>query len=289
MKKESILKSNSCLRWPGGKGFMAPIIQEYYRPYEQTHRFVEVFAGGLSLSFYLQPKVGVLANDINWALINFYQQLQLDSAVDLPMENKEELFYELRKEFNDLKKTILADNPDTVYGEKIAKNSSQKDLKKLSDLFYFLNRYAFNGLYRENKRGEFNAPFANYKYSKGENDLSKFQGVIKNWQFVSGDFTKLSIDDSDFLFLDPPYTNVEFTSYNKDGFTWDDQVRMVEWLKKSARNNPQIITNQYSDRIIELYKEYGYTIIDNKRNKNFKGKNSEESKKEILATKNLLT
>ena len=61
----------------------------------------------------------------------------------------------------------------------------------------------------------------------------------------------------DFVYADPPY-DVEFTSYAKEGFTWDDQVRLAEWLAKHP--GPVVLSNQATERVVRLYTELGFTL-----------------------------
>lgn len=261
-------KGISPIRWTGGKSSLTPKIGEYYQKFK-GYRIVEPFAGGLAISFSLCPEKA-LANDLNWNLINFYKAIKKDGRVSVPMLNEEALYYELRTEFNNLKKTP---------------NGNER---RLAELFYFLNRFGFNGLYRENRKGEYNVAWAAYKYSGGLSDLSTYSAKIQNWEFQSGDFSALKIEKNDFLFVDPPYDDT-FTSYTKEQFSYEDQIRLVKWLDEVAPTNPVIITNQNTERMRELYIEYGYEILESKRPKNFKGKNSEESKKEIMAVRNVGT
>ena len=64
-------------------------------------------------------------------------------------------------------------------------------------------------------------------------------------------------DRDDFIYADPPY-DVQFTSYSKENFGWDDQVRLAQWLARHP--GPVVLSNQATDRIRELYKDLGYTV-----------------------------
>ena len=72
-----------------------------------------------------------------------------------------------------------------------------------------------------------------------------------------GSFDKLSLDSDDFVYADPPY-DVEFTQYAKEGFTWDDQVRLASYL--ADHPGPVILSNQATERIIKLYEGLGFTL-----------------------------
>jgi site-specific DNA-adenine methylase len=71
---------------------------------------------------------------------------------------------------------------------------------------------------------------------------------------VQGDFAELEIEPDDFIYADPPY-DVEFTQYSKDAFTWEDQVRVAEWLARHP--GPVVLSNQATERIVKLYRKLG--------------------------------
>jgi len=54
-----------------------------------------------------------------------------------------------------------------------------------------------------------------------------------------------------------PY-DVEFTEYSQNGFTWDDQVRLAQWLAKHP--GPVVASNQATKRIVELYRGLGFQL-----------------------------
>ena len=52
--------------------------------------------------------------------------------------------------------------------------------------------------------------------------------------------------------------DVEFTTYSAGGFSWDDQKRTAKFL--AAHRGPEVISNQATARIIELYEELGFEL-----------------------------
>ena len=64
-----------------------------------------------------------------------------EEYISLDNENRKIYYYEKREEYNNLKINIEENN-----------------IEKAS-LFIFLNKTCFNGLYRVNKKGEFNVPY----------------------------------------------------------------------------------------------------------------------------------
>ncbi len=180
------------------------------------------------------------------------------------MENEEVCFYRNRKRFNQL----IAD--------------SQSKSTEAAQLFYYLNRTCFNGLCRFNKSGEFNVPFGTHKAITYVRDFSQFRGVFKKWAFTNRDIESMEIRPNDFIYADPPY-DVEFTTYSAGGFSWDDQVRTAEWL--AVHPGPVVLSNQATNRIVELYKKLGFAItyLDGPRRISCTGDRS--TAKEVLALK----
>lgn len=260
------------LQWTGGKRHHV----EYVEPIWSKHshrRMIEPFAGGLAISFSFNCNK-VLANDINKNLINFYQCIQKDPIIDIDMLNEEEYYYNCREEFN----SNIVNYPDILTAPETIR-------RRHGELFYYLNRHSFNGLYRENSSGAMNAPYGKNKNAYGLKDLSYYKEKIKDWEFVSGDFSAIKLNNNeDIIFADPPYLT-DFTSYNKAGFNWLDQIRVCEWLRDFT--GPVMICNQRIPETEVLYREYGYNLIETRRRNNFKGKTSDESKQEIMAVKNV--
>lgn len=259
------------IKYVGSKLRHDRFIRPIWEKFSNTHKFVELFAGSMALSFLFEPKLGAVGNDFNWQLINFWNYLKESGGqFKLEMSNESEAYYNNRSRYNSLV---------------LNKELKVSDFNELAELFYYLNRHGFNGLYRVNKSGEFNVSFANYDHANGLQDLSLWSNKIKNWEFFAGDFENFIFDDNDFIFADPPYFDVEFKSYTNNGFSFEDHERLVKFLAK--RKNPIIITNQDSPEMRNLYYNYGYEIKEISRPKNFRGKNTKESKMEIMATRNI--
>jgi DNA adenine methylase len=180
-----------------------------------------------------------LLNDVNPHLINFYRWLKSGLKIEIEMKNASRLFYRHRTRFNKL----LATNNEG--GQEAA------------SLFYYLNRTGYNGLCRFNRKGEFNVPFGSHRKINYVDDFSDFTSVFADWEFINSDFEEIPLESEDFVYADPPY-DVDFTSYSKGGFSWDDQKRAAEWLAK--HKGPVILVNQDTKRISDCYKSLGYEI-----------------------------
>jgi len=252
------------LKWAGGKRWQVPHVLRLWRAHSDR-RLVEPFCGGLAVTLGLLPKRALL-NDINPHVINFYRWLKRGLKTNLPMGNDDSTYYRHRKRFNAL----------------LASGSARS--KEAAALFYYLNRTGYNGLCRFNSQGGFNVPFGRYVTIPYKHDFSPYQRLFANWEFRSQDCEKLKLRPEDFVYADPPY-DVEFTSYSKEGFTWDDQVRTAEWLAK--HRGPVVLSNQATRRIVALYRKLGFKLIKLDAPRRISCNGDRTPAKEVLALKNL--
>ncbi|HCW50778.1 MAG TPA: adenine methyltransferase [Clostridiales bacterium] len=229
------------LKWAGGKRWLL----QYLRPVWKDHahrRLVEPLGGGLAITLGLRPQRAWI-NDINPHLINFYRWVK--QGLDLPFSEKDhnpEAYYRYRARFNQL----------------IANGGATS--KEAAQLFYYLNRTCYNGLCRFNASGEFNVPFGKYKRIQYARGFPHHEEAFKEWEFTCGDFEKMTgLEPEDFIYADPPY-DVEFTKYAKDGFSWEDQERLAQWLAK--HQGPVVISNQATARVKDLYALHGYLMYE---------------------------
>ena len=236
-KKNASHQLKPPLKWAGGKRWLLDELQHKFWKKHQHRRLVEPFCGGLSVALGLNPKTALL-NDVNPALINFYQQLRKGLHVDMLFENDEAAYYQCRDEFNRL-------------------NGDPKAVKRSAQLFYYLNRTGYNGLCRFNKKGGYNVPFGRYKHINYQRDFSDYQPVFARWQFSCVDFANLALHDDDFIYADPPY-DTPFRQYAQPGFDWADQERLAYWLLE--HKGPVLLSNQATERIIKLYKQCGFKL-----------------------------
>jgi DNA adenine methylase len=227
------------LKWAGGKRWLIPYLAKLWGTH-QARRLVEPFCGGLAVVLSLRPKRALL-NDINPHAIEFYLWLKRGLRVDDAVEftNDEISYYQRRSRFNEL---ICSGGAGSA---------------EAAALFYYLNRTCYNGLCRFNSRGLFNVPFGSYKWINYQRDFTIYRSIFRSWHFSSGDFSQVALQPGDFVYADPPY-DVEFRSYSKEGFRWEDQVRLAEWLAK--HQGPTVISNQATDRILRLYDRLGLQL-----------------------------
>ena len=147
--------------------------------------------------------------------------IEKTDALFSPENNTETKFYELREQFNAL---------------------DLKDIKK-SALFIYLNKHAFNGLCRYNRKGFFNVPFGRYKAPKCPvEQMRAFSVKAKFATFKCQDFERTFKETlkGDVIYCDPPYVPLSitssFTSYSKDDFDMGDQSRLAKSAIASQSN-----------------------------------------------------
>ena len=179
-------------------------------------------------------------NDANRHLINFYRWLQRGLVIAVPQKNDETYYYEARERFNAL---IAAGRDET---------------REAASLFYYLNRTGYNGLCRFNKSGYFNVPFGRYGQINYVRDFRPYAPLLTGWTLSDGGFAALDVAAGDFIYADPPY-DVEFRSYSRHGFSWEDQERLARWL--AGHDGPVVASNQATERILALYAGLGFEIM----------------------------
>lgn len=245
------------LKWAGGKRQILREIVALMPKDFRNRTFHEPFFGGGAVTFWMEPEKGTI-NDINPKLINFYVVVRdhVDELIEDAKNHKndKEYFYKARAEFNE-----------------IVTNGFEIPNIRLASLLLYLNKTAFNGLYRENRKGEFNVPFGRYKNPKivDEERLRKASEVLKKLDIHNEDFTYIlrEANPGDLVYFDPPYHPVSetasFTSYSKEDFSREDQKRLRDiCLKLHEKGIYFILSNSYVKPVRGLYEGIeGFEIL----------------------------
>lgn len=261
------------IKWVGGKAGNWQAIKEMLPP--TYNRYYEPFLGGGAILLELNPKEAYV-NDINSELINMYIQVR---------EDVEGVIKELSK--LDYNHSVWPDPKEYYYAVRsiFNRHRGEKTIEQAA-AFIYLNKHCFNGLYRENSKGEFNVPF-NGKKAGGSFDAEHLREVSKqihDVMFMNCDFEDCVYyaDKEDFIFIDPPYDN-SFTDYTSAGFERDQQVRVANMFKKlSDKGCYCMLTNHDTPLIRDLYKDYNIKVIDVRRSINRNG--NDRKGKEVIIT-----
>jgi DNA adenine methylase len=239
------------LKWAGGKGQLLKQYKEFLPLRKQIRRYFEPFIGSAAVFFYLQPSNALLA-DSNKILIETYRVIQndVDNLIRVlgNHKNDETYFYQVR-----------------------ALNPNQMSVVERAARFIYLNKTCYNGLYRENKKGEFNVPFGRYANPTicDPERLRTASRALQGVELSIADFEEATAgcDIGDFIYFDPPYIPItatsSFTSYNRDGFTVNDHVRLAETFHRLASKGCSVmLSNSSAPLVYDLYSGRGYTITE---------------------------
>lgn len=277
MYEDSEKKVEPIIKWAGGKRKLIKDIIPFIP--KKIDRYFEPFLGGGSLLFFLTPYKATI-NDLNNELMNFYEVVKLypkeliDKLKEFKEKDNEEFYYEVRR-----KKEILTGNEveNKVYQ---------------ATRFLYLNKRGFNGLYRVNKKGEFNVPYGKSKNTDivNESKIIKMSNYFNNNDitFYSKDYKEVvkEAKKGDFIYFDPPYLPISptssFISYTSSGFSLNDQKELVEVCKDLKKKGVNfILSNSYSDVTLNLYKDFDVHVVSTRRQISSKS-SSRKVVKEIL-------
>jgi DNA adenine methylase len=245
-------KIHPFLKWAGGKARLASsIVSLVPRSYR---KYIEPFVGGGAIFFATCPVSAVLS-DSNDELINCYEVVRnscselVDSLKSLSgMKYCAESYYSLRSQ----------------------KIPSSDKIKRAARLIY-LNRTSFNGLYRVNRKGDYNTPFGSYRTLSlpARESLFKANHVLQNASLRTGDFEDVLLKNAergDFVYLDPPYPPVgkysDFNRYTMNFFQPEDHARLARTIKELDEIGCKfILSNAEHPLIRELYNESKFRIL----------------------------
>ena len=236
------------LRWAGGKSKLVKSLVDFVPASNSYGCYFEPFVGAGALFFHMGPREAVLS-DINTDLINCYRQIaehpdKVWNLLQVHREfNSKEYYYQIRSQ----------------------------ELKKLKPIeqaarFIYLNKAAFNGIYRVNRQGVFNVPYG--PSSKGpalpkKSLLEVASGLLKRVNLLAADYREVckSAKRNDFVYLDPPYppTNgtAYFTHYTADRFNWDDQREVSKVFRNLDRRGCLVMmSNSDREEIRSMFQGY---------------------------------
>ena len=172
-------------------------------------------------------------------------------------------------------------NEEEYFYKVRAKDWTECDDIEAAARMIYLNRTCFNGLYRLNRKGQFNTPFGRYKNPTicNEEKIRAASEVLQNAEIVCGDYLdvlKKYAKKNDFVFLDPPYVPIseyaDFKRYTKEQFYEEDQINLANEVHRLVRNGCKVmLTNSNHPLVHELYGKYKIEVIQTKRNINRNG------------------
>lgn len=244
--KNSKFTAKPFLKWAGGKTQLLEELESRLPACIKQKRvincYIEPFVGGGALFFYLKSRYQIkkaYIMDNNPDLILAYKVIKrMPAAVIKELqkiercylsksaEKRTTFYYRIRTAFNNQKSKINHGSFSSIWIKHAA-------------FLIFLNKTCFNGLFRQNNRGGFNVPHGNYRNPKIADfeNITAVSRALSNTVIFCADFTKSKkyASKNALVYFDPPYrplnATASFTSYTKDGFSEQDQLRLANLCK----------------------------------------------------------
>ncbi|WP_135553709.1 DNA adenine methylase [Paenibacillus cymbidii] len=246
------------IRWAGGKTWIVKSLVQIIGNL-QYRKYYEPFLGGGAIFFAMDHSHNCYLSDLNNELIETYIAVRdmPHAVIDhfVKYNNTSEDYYRIR--------SMNFDDP----AERAAR-------------FIFLNQTSYNGLYRVNRKGQYNVPYGrrehwNYNCTKIVAASQKLQKV--KLQCFDFEGYKNRINENDLVFLDPPYTvshnSNGFIKYNQNLFSIEDQHRLSQFIDFIKRKGAYyILTNAAHPVIREIFQKNGDRILELNRSSLIGGK-----------------
>ena len=237
------------LKWAGGKARLAEQIAAVFaRPCEGT--YFEPFMGSGAVFFHLKSKGLVskaVLSDANHKLIAAHVAIRddvgavLSALARMPGDDWRERYYEVRDAYN----------------------SGPFEGPAHAARFLWLNRAGYNGLYRENRRGEYNVPLGRYTSLKmpGEQHFREISEMLQGVELLSAGFHEVleRARPGDHVYCDPPYVPLSetacFTGYCSSPFDNEEQRKLAQHARKAALSGATVVLSNHDLPIVrdELY------------------------------------
>ena len=271
------------LKWAGGKTQLIEKIENQLPKniFENPFTFIEPFVGSGAILFWMLEQFPnmerAIINDINTDLTNCYISIKED------VENLINQLAEWENEYHLLMQNDI-EKKEYFYAKRTLFNSRNLNQTTHSALFIFLNRTCFNGLFRVNRKNEFNVPIGSYKKPLicNRENLKAVSEVLQKVEILNCDYSETLnyVTENTFFYFDPPYKPLSetssFNSYSKDEFNDAEQVRLKEFCTKLDNLNHQWILsnsdvkgkNPNDNFFDELYSDFNIYRVNARRNIN---------------------
>lgn len=237
------------LKWVGGKRRLIEQLSEQFPNKFET--YYEPFLGAGSIFFYLKAigkaKTCVLS-DINQDLVSTYiavrdkPTLLINHLKWFKTNHSKKFYYETREKFN--KKKYLQ--------------------TRRCAAFIYLNKTCFNGIYRVNKKNEFNVPMGKYKNPEifNEKDLKWASELLQDVEIRCQDYRDIlpKVKKNDFVYLDPcydPLKKTSFAHYTPERFQLSDRYKLYSFIIQINQKGAHfLLSNNDIEEVKTLYKKH---------------------------------
>lgn len=244
-------ESRPFVKWAGGKRRLLKKLDPYIP--ERFGRYHEPFVGGGALFFHLASRrppsdtPWAVLSDANRRLVRTYRAVRdeperlIQLLDERAHEHSKERFYAIR-----------ALDPDSFV-----------DDVEVAAWFIYLNKTAFNGLYRVNRKGRFNVPIGRYERPNicDTTAIRQASIALQGAEIHHEGFESVleRAEPGDVVYFDPPYVpaskTASFTTYTRDGFTLEDQTRLRDIAGElKMRGLRVILSNSDTPIVRDLYR-----------------------------------
>jgi len=152
---------------------------------------------------------------------------------------------------------------DSFYAVRALDPDAFVDDVEVAAWFIYLNKTAFNGLYRVNRKGGFNVPMGKYARPNicDEASILSASAALQGAEIHHEGFESVldRAEPGDVVYFDPPYVpaskTASFTDYTRDGFTLDDQAKLRDVAAElKMRGLRVILSNSDAPVVRDLYR-----------------------------------
>lgn len=266
------------IKYRGGKSREIPSIVRYIPHF--TGRYIEPFFGGGALFFHMEPRTAIIG-DINTKLMQFYRSVRDEyPLLRSELDKMEQLYSAQRNAFTALKlkrpsERVEDKNEDLYYQLRDQFNGVKEKHYSDAALYYYINKTSYSGMIRYNASGEFNVPYGRYPRLNTACVTLDHSRLLRRADIYSEDYETIfeMCRADDFVFLDPPY-DCTFSDYGnkeyRDGFTEEEHRRLAEAFYALpckallVIGKTPLIEELYGGSIVD---EYGKSYAVNIRNR----------------------
>lgn len=294
LDNNKIISAKPFLKWAGGKKQLIETIDsglpKEIKKTGKINKYFEPFIGGGAIFFHLMSNYDVKESyifDINRELILTYKVIKnnpndlisllkkiSNEFIPKSQSERKDYYLNIRKEFNDEIPKFDFEN----YSE---------DYIKRAAYTIFMNKTCFNGLFRLNKKGEFNVPCGRYKNPLicDKENILNVSNILKNTYIYNSSYLDSEdlIDDKSLVYLDPPYRPISktsnFNNYAGNEFNDESQIELGKYYKRISKKGAKAILSNSDPKNVDkndnffddIYKDFNIERVYAKRSINSNG------------------
>lgn len=230
------------IQWMGGKSRLSKHIVSLIP--EDIKDYYEPFVGSGAVFFQLNNPNSFIS-DVNSELIHTYNSIKYNCDIVLELfegcrsQHSKEFFLKIRN---------------------IHDFTAQLDIALR---FIYLNKSCFNGLYRVNKKNQFNSSWGNLKQTKplDADNIKLCSKLLQTTKIKCQSYDKINPSEGDLVYLDPPYHGL-YDRYSIDKFDEQEHLALKFFCDYLTKKNVKfILSNSDTDFIKDLYKDYNISEV----------------------------